>query len=243
MPGGIRPPKEDLIKVLPLKTEQKVLRVTIGLTLLATLILVIALATDYWLILTVIGKPHKMANGNLLVGSHSGLWRACLDIEEAETKAAITNCTNLFDLMEDADKAKKQKETITGGPGVVLAYAKSYIAMSFIALVFLVLALLFAFWAQQNQRYVIKRITAVLLIITAICVFVSIQVLENSTESKEQYTGKIERLAPHNITHRYGFSYVLAWIPVVFFAVAALVFLLTSKKRVGNEVDGEVIVM
>ena len=41
----------------------------------------------------------------------------------------------------------------------------------------------------------------------------------------------------------YGFSYVLAWIPVVVFAAAALVFLLTSKKRVGQEIDGDVIVM
>ena len=49
---GLRPPKEDLIKQLPLETERKVLRITIGFTLLASLILIIAIATDYWLILT-----------------------------------------------------------------------------------------------------------------------------------------------------------------------------------------------
>lgn len=240
---GLRPPKEDLIKQLPLKTEQKVLRVTIGFTLLASLILIVAIATDYWLILTVIGKPHTMKTGNLLLGSHSGLWRSCLDIQEIDSTDTITNCTNLFDLIEDAEKAKKQKETITGGPGLLLAYAKSYVGVAFVSLLFLVLAHIFAIWAQKNQRYVIKRIAAVLLAITAVCVLVSIQVLENSTESKEQYTEKIERLESRSLAHSYGFSYVLAWIPVVVFAAAALVFLLTSKKRVGQEIDGDVIVM
>jgi len=245
---GLRPPKEDIIPQLPLETERKVLRITIGVTLLATLILIIALATDYWLILTVLGKPHTMQSGNLLLGSHSGLWRSCLDIqivdedENGQEGEIISNCTNLFDLIEDAEKAKKQKNTISGGPGVLLAYAKSYIAFSFVSLVFLLLAHVFAVWAQQNQRYVIKRITAVLMAITAICVLIAIQVLENSTESKEQYTEKIERLEKQMLSHSFGFSYVLAWIPVVVFAGAALVFLITSKKRVGHDLDADVVI-
>ena len=56
---GVRPPKEDIIKQLPIETERKVLRVTIGFTLLATLILIIALATDYWLILTGLFNTHR----------------------------------------------------------------------------------------------------------------------------------------------------------------------------------------
>jgi len=238
---GLRPPKEDLIKQLPLETERKVLRITIAFTLLASLILIIALATDYWLILTVHGKPHTMKTGNELLGSHSGLWRSCLDIKVADSEETITNCTNLFDLIEDAEKAKKQKNTISGGPGVLLAYAKSYIAFAFVSLIFLVLAHVFAVWAQKNQRYTIKRITAVLMAITAICVLVSIQVLENSTETKAQYTEKIEHLESHGVTRSFGFSYGLAWVPVVVFAAGALVFLLTSKKRMGHDIDAGVI--
>jgi len=244
---GVRPPKEDIIKQLPIETERKVLRVTIGFNLLATLILIIALATDYWLILTVIGKTHTMKTGNELLGSHSGLWRTCLDIEvvrgsEEESGEIISNCTNLFDLMEDAEKAKKQKNTISGGPGVLLDYAKSYVAFSFVALFFVILAHAFAFWAQANQRYVIKRVTAVLFAITAICVLVSIQVLENSTQSKENYTKNIERLDKDMLEHSFGFSYVLAWIPVAVFAGAALVFLFTSKKRMGHDIDANIVI-
>ena len=60
-----------------------------------------------------VGKTHTMKTGNELLGSHSGLWRTCLDIEvvrgsEEESGEIISNCTNLFDLMEDAEKAKKQ---------------------------------------------------------------------------------------------------------------------------------------
>jgi len=230
---------------LPIETERKVLTVTIGFTLLASLILIVAISTDYWLILSVIGKPHTMKTGNLLLGSHSGLWRSCLDIQvvdpesDSDSAPTITNCTNLFDLIENAEKAKKQRETISGGPHLVLDYAKSYVATAFVSLVFLVLSHVFAFWARQNQRYVIKRITAALLVITAVCVFISIQVLENSTESKEQYTSKIEKLEGHALDHSYGFSYVLAWIPVVIFALGGLVFLVTSKKRVGQDIDAD----
>ena len=49
---GLRPPKEDLIPQLPIETEQKVLKATVALTILGTLFLIIALATDYWLILS-----------------------------------------------------------------------------------------------------------------------------------------------------------------------------------------------
>jgi len=238
---GLRPPKEDLIKLLPIETERKVLRATIVLTLIATLILVVAFATDYWLILTVIGKPHTMASGNLLLGSHSGLWRTCLDIKNNDTGELFSNCTNLFDLIEDAEKASVQKETISGGPQILLAYAKSYIAFAFCSILFLVLSLLFASWAQQNQRYVIKRIAAVMFAITAICILISIQVIENSTESKEQYTEKIERLEHHSLAHSFGYSWVLAWVPFAVFILAALVFALTSKKRVGEAIDSDII--
>lgn len=242
---GLRPPKEDLIKQLPLETERKVLRITIGFTLLASLILIIAIATDYWLILTVLGKPHTMQSGNKLLGSHSGLWRSCLDIkvvdESGDGSEIISNCTNLFDLIEDAEKAKKQKNTISGGPGVLLAYAKSYVAFAFVSLFFLLLAHIFAIWAQANMRYVIKRTTACLMAITSICVLVAIQVLENSTETKEQYTKKIEHLDKQMLSRSYGFSYVMAWIPVVVFLGGALVFLITSKKRMGHDIDADIV--
>lgn len=241
---GLRPPKEEILPQLTLETERKVLRVTIGFTVLATLFLIIALATDNWLILTVLDHPHTMKSGNQLLGSHSGLWRSCLDIQlvtDGQKGEIVANCSNLFDLIEDAEKAKTQRTTLSGGPGVLLAYAKSYVAFAFISLVFVVLAHLFAIWAQANQRYVIKRITAVLLAIAAICVLISIQVLENSTETKEQYTEKIEHLENHGLSHSYGFSYGLAWIPVVVFFAGGLVFLLTSKKRQGHDIDGDVI--
>jgi len=243
---GLRPPKEDLIPQLPIETEQKVLKATVVLTILGTLFLIIALATDYWLILSVIGEPHVMKTGNLLLGSHSGLWRSCLDIQYANSTDTFSNCTNLFDLMEDAEKAKKQHSTIAGGPGVLLAYAKSYVAFAFVSLVFVVLALLFSGWATKNQRYVIKRIAAVMWAITAICVLISIQVLENSTETKESYTEKIEHLEAHSLNHRlfqpsFGFSWALAWVPFAVYCLATLVFLLTSKKRMGTDIDGDVI--
>jgi len=240
MPGGMRPPKEDILPTISLEAERKVLLGTLGMTLIASLILIIALATDSWLILTVTGKPHTMKTGNLLVGSHSGLWRNCLEIKVVGTEETFNNCTNVFDLIDDEDKATRQKNTIAGGPGLQLAYAKSYVAFAIVSLMFVVLSHLFGFWAAKNQRYVIKRVTAALMAITAACVLVCIQVLENSTESKEQYTAKIERLEAHSLSHSFGFSYVLAWIPVAVFAVAAVVFLLTSKKRVGTDIDADV---
>jgi len=177
----------------------------------------------------------------LLLGSHSGLWRSCLEIRVPDSEETFNNCTNIFDLMEDADKAKKQKNTISGGPHLLLAYAKSYVAFAIVALFFIALSHTFGFWAAKNQRYVIKRVAAALMAITAACVLVAIQVLENSTESKEQYTEKIEHLEARSLSHSFGFSYVLAWIPVAVFAVAALVFLVTSKKRVGTDLDADVI--
>jgi len=236
---GLRPPKEDIIKVLPLETEKKVLRATIIGTLLATLLIVISYATDYWLVLNVL-KSHQMKSGNILLGSHSGLWRTCLDIKVNDTNDVISNCSNLFDLIEDVKKAKTQQNTIAGGPGVLLAYAKSYIAFAFISLIFVLLGHVFAVWAQSSQRYTVKRIAAVLFGLTAICILVAIQVLENSTESEEEYTEKIGQLTESDLEPSYGFSYVLAWISFAMFLIAALVFLITSKKRIGSSVDSDV---
>jgi len=228
---GLRPPKEDLIPVLPLETEKKILKVTIVVTALASLLTVIAVATDYWLILTVIGAPHEGPGGRLITGSHSGLWRTCLDIIDKNSKEPLYNCTSLFDLMGDADFAKKQENTVSGGPAMQLDYAKTSMAFALVTLVFMALTHVFAVCAVRANQYMWKRITAVLDFITAVCVLICIQIVENSAESKEDYAKKVQGLVVDKLDSSFGFCYVVMWIVFVCYVLAGIAFLLLSKKR------------
>jgi len=232
---GLRPPKEDLIPQLPIETEQKVLKATVALTILGTLFLIIALATDYWLILSVIGEPHVMKTGNLLLGSHSGLWRSCLDIQYANSTDTFSNCTNLFDLMEDAEKAKKQANTVEGGPSWNLELAKSSVVFALISLVLIVLVHVFAYFGVREGRFTWKRLTGILSLMTAVCVLVLIQITSNSAETKEEYAEKVQGLEDEMIQASFGSSWIISWIVLIFYSIAGVTFLLCSKKRLQLE--------
>ena len=73
----------------PLSTEQKVLYGLTGLTVVGILLLMVSLATDYWVILEIPSGSYRNSTQSYVIRHHSGLWRICRNEIDNRTRIII----------------------------------------------------------------------------------------------------------------------------------------------------------
>ena len=75
--------RQDTYKMEKIKKEQdqikrqRIMYVTTAFTVLGILILLVAISTDYWVILKIPGGIYRNSTQGFVFQHHSGLWRIC----------------------------------------------------------------------------------------------------------------------------------------------------------------------
>lgn len=196
--------------------EKRLLVGFTALTLLGYLFEIIAVSTDHWLLLT-------MNDG--MIRLYSGFWRTCnvTMTRSGDSTSEEEHCEyhNFFPtkheiIINDAVDAQ------------MLDYMRTGCAFSIITLILMLIGHIFAIYTIKRPRYIIKRLTALLHLMTAVSVVVLNEVFVRTVEYAEQ---NLPERHPDHADHFYGYSFILSWIVFVFYIAAFLVFLFLSHKR------------
>ncbi|OQV13879.1 hypothetical protein BV898_11877 [Hypsibius exemplaris] len=214
-----------------LSFERKSLLAATSATVIGLILMLVAVSTDYWLVITNPGcaVPH----------SHSGIFRICLNIDSRngtqnirkETSAERSICSTypllcqrhvLFPSDHEASNLKHEFDRNS------LNYTRSEVAFSTMGIILMVLGQGFAFFSFKERRYMFKRITAVLHFLSASCVLTCIEVLVSSVTYEQAH---LPFRHPALTVHHFGFSFVLACVTCAAFFVAGIIFLVFSRKK------------
>ncbi|KAL3876872.1 hypothetical protein ACJMK2_034654 [Sinanodonta woodiana] len=205
--------------------EKKMLLGCTGVTLFGCLLEIIAVSTDSWLHFHLVEGLYQNKTHTFLLRVQSGLWRVCRTTTPNKSDSSLekTDCEvhNFFPTRQEI----MYDESIDNQ---ILDYMRTGCAFSIIGLFLMALVHLFAFYTIRRPRYIVKRLTALLHIMTAACVIVTNEVFIRTTEyATDNLPGRI----PKSAVHWYGYSFVISWIVFVFYVAAGLFFLFLSHKR------------
>ncbi|CAI9739418.1 epithelial membrane 2-like [Octopus vulgaris] len=131
------------------------------------------------------------------------------------------------------------KEELIDNPEIdvqLIDYMRTQSAFSIISIFLMFLAHVFAFYSFKRPRYIIKRLTALLHMMTAACLLVLNEVYIKSVDHGIDH---IPARHPKIATYRYGFSFILSWISFVIYFLAGCVFLFASHKQKTEMADEE----
>lgn len=205
--------------------EKRLLLGFTALTLLGYLMEIIAVSTDSWLLFYIEGGLFQEGTEKYLQRVYSGLWRICKVERTAQDDASteVERC-------EYHDFFPSTKEIILdeATDRQILDYMRTGCAFSIITIILMFLVHLFAVYTIRRPRYTIKRLTALLYIMTAACIVVMNEVFIRTTEYGEQH---LPARFPQGAEYEYGYSFVLSWIVFVFYIGAGIAFLFVSHKR------------
>ncbi|OWF56523.1 epithelial membrane protein 1-like [Mizuhopecten yessoensis] len=214
----------------PYMWEKRLLYSSTGGTLFGVLLHIIAVSTTHWLTFEIPGGLYVNATGRVISEVQSGLWRSCkteFTITRDSSNQIVRNtyetCVrhNLFPTNTELHRDKSTDFQY-------LDYMRTGSAFGIIALLVMVLGHIFAIYTLRRPRYILKRLTALMHLMTAACVLVENEVFIRRVEYADTHLP--ERI-PNKANHAYGYSFVLSWMCFVFFVIAGIVFLLTSHKR------------
>lgn len=205
--------------------ERRLLVGFTALTLIGYLMEIIAVSTDSWLLFYIEGGSLQEGTGRYLQRVYSGLWRIC-KVERTvqdDPSTEDTRCEyhNFFPTTKEIiyDEAIDRQ---------ILDYMRTGCAFSIITIILMFLVHLFAVYTIRRPRYTIKRLTALLHIMTAACIVVMNEVFIRTTEYAEE---NLPARFPKGANYQYGYSFVLSWIVFVFYIGAGVAFLVVSHKR------------
>jgi len=204
--------------------KRLVLGVT-AMTVLGFLLEIIAVSTDSWLLFYIENGLYQNGTNRFLHRVYSGLWRIC----KVEWKVKDDPSTEA-ERCEFHDFFPTQREIIydESMDRQILDYMRTGCAFSIITIMLMALVHVFAIYTVRRPRYTIKRLTALLHLMTAACIVVMNEVFIRTTEYADQ---NLPKRIPEKAVHEYGYSFVLSWIVFVFYILAGLVFLFVSQKK------------
>ncbi|XP_067672659.1 voltage-dependent calcium channel gamma-1 subunit-like isoform X2 [Haliotis asinina] len=215
--------------------ERRALIVATVCTVVGFLFQIVAICTNNWLVISIPGGVYRNASRRYLVQAFSGLWRICrvevsrlvAEGKTVETRHDECESHNLFPTEEEI----RQNKAIDSH---YLDYTRTAIAFTIIALLLMVIGHMFAVYTLRRPRYIIKRLTALLHLMTAACILVLNEVFSRSVEHGLE---NLPEKYPQGVESSYGFSYVFSWLVFVVFVAAGLLFLFLSHKRKADMAD------
>lgn len=205
--------------------ERRLLMGFTALTLIGYLMEIIAVSTDSWLLFYIEGGTFEEDKKRYIERVYSGLWRICKVWRTVHDDPATEDSSCEYHNFYPTTKEIIYDETVDRQ---VLDYMRTGCAFSIITIILMFLVHLFAVYTIRRPRYTIKRLTALLHIMTAACIVVMNEVFIRTTEYAEE---NLPARFPKGAKYQYGYSFVLSWIVFVFFIGAGVAFLIVSHKR------------
>ncbi|XP_074648908.1 transmembrane protein 114-like [Tubulanus polymorphus] len=215
--------------------EKRLLKGFMVATVVAFFVMIISVATDYWLILDLKTGFYRNASDSFLLKSYSGLWRIC--------RIEVTNHSRGFRKHERCSPLKfyPSYKEVENNPEIdygILNYSRTVTAFAIMSLVLMIMGCGFALYTFWEPRYMFKRLAAFLHIMSAVCVLVCIEVLMTSMEYTAEH---LPARFPKTAYLHYGFSFGFAWIVFLVYLSAGAVFLFASRKRKGENAPSETV--
>lgn len=216
-----------------LNRKEKVLTGGIVLTGIGVFLMLVSISTDYWVEIIIPQGQYRNSSGGYVLKHHSGLWRICRTELDNRTLPAIKRdyCTRvkLFASQEEDLKDPEIDQFIQH-------YSRSETAFAVISVALMALGIIFSVYAVKEPRYMFKRLAGTLHIMTAICILVCAEVLINSVNYESE---NLPARHPEGAYIRYGASFVLVWIVLVIFVVAAIINFYYGRKRKGDRAESD----
>lgn len=107
-----------------------------------------------------------------------------------------------------------------------LDYVRSSVGMAVVTAILIFIGHMFAVYSLKVRRYMLKRVTAVLHLFSAACIFAQIEVVIHRIKQLDT----ADRWPPEGTVANYSYSFVMACMALSFFLVAAITFLVLSRK-------------
>ncbi|XP_015909636.1 voltage-dependent calcium channel gamma-1 subunit [Parasteatoda tepidariorum] len=215
--------------------EQRLLMAATIAVLVAAIVWIISITTDYWFhVLPEKGSPIYINKTNTyFVRSYSGLWKICKFTHPNGTLSGepVKNCHNhrLFPSDEFIQKNPEVDRTI-------LDYTRTETAFSIISLCLMLMGFGFSIYTFRHPRYMFKRLAGGVHLISAAATLIVVEVVINSVAYEERF---LSDRHPKGAVWSYGYSFVLAWITFVILVISGLTFLICSRKRKGIPGTGD----
>ncbi|KAL5017936.1 hypothetical protein ScPMuIL_003658 [Solemya velum] len=209
------------------RMEKRILLATTVCTLIAYVLQIIAVCTNEWLISDIPGGLFRNVTGDYLIQIYGGLWRKCfvtMHNKPGSSSDSEDTACSAHQFFPSDDEVLLDK-TIDHQ---ILDYIRTGSAFGIISLVLMLIGHVFAVYTLKRPRYIIKRLTALLHIMTAVCVLVLNEVFIRTTEYS---TSKLPGSRVKNAKLSYGYSFALSWLVFVVYVLAGIVFLLMSHKK------------
>ncbi|XP_064626605.1 transmembrane protein 114-like [Lineus longissimus] len=206
--------------------EKRVLSGAAGASGFAFLLMLISVATDYWMVLKVPSGFYRNVTKQYLIGANSGLWRLCrTEVKNlTESGGKILRYCESLDMFPTNHNLSNHPEVDSG----YLDYRRTCSAFAIIGLVLMVMGIFFAFYSMREVRYMFKRLTSFIFFMSALCVLVCIEVLMSSMTYA---AAKLPSRIPKGSNLTYGFSFVFAWLAFIAYLAAGVVFLAYGRKK------------
>ncbi|EEB14785.1 conserved hypothetical protein [Pediculus humanus corporis] len=122
----------------------------------------------------------------------------------------------------------------------IVNYNKTEAVFSIIALALMIIGFIFSCYTFNNTRYMFKRTAGGIHFLSTGSTLTVIEVVINSIEYEKKH---LPFTYPPGATHKYGYSFVLAWLVFICNLLSGCAFILFSKKRKGQKAPNEEIAM
>lgn len=216
--------------------ERRILLASIAIGVVATLLFLVAYSSEFWVhvSLTKLQEKNEPGRGEFLkAGHYHGLWRFCRQEYWYRNKTASNEtyyhlyCRRMYFEVPDSVKPEAMALELK-----MSHFRKSTAVIGSIALVLAVIAHSFAWYSLGQLRYMFKRLSGCLELITAACTWITLEVFRQSIKFEKQNM-------EHNVSQfskvEHGWSYNLIWVSLVLYIFPGIVLLVLSRKRKGRK--------
>lgn len=208
---------------------KRLLYISFGCSVFSAVMWLIVISINYWVYWTfpvgenvyTSSRPSTLCTKFIVEKQYAGMWKLCRKETCNETMETDEYCTpiNFFPPEEEL----KQDQEIT-----ILNYRRAVVAMALIGVCVTIISSSFTWYAITHPRYTVKRLAGCLLLGSAGCILVAIQLFQNVVHYEKEHPS--ERYLPKSL-HRFGFCYAVSWICFVLFLAAGIVLLVNSRKK------------
>lgn len=217
------------------QTEHYTILATTVCTVVSYLLQIVAMCTDYWFILLIPRGYYRNSSGLYMIKATLGLWRVCR-VEVSNVSDVNSPIKNEYCEPHNMFPSKEQLQNNPEIDAQLIDYMRIETAFSVISIFLMFLVHIFAFYSFKRPRYVIKRLTALLYMMTAACLLVLNEVY---IKSVDHGIAHIPARHPKTADYNYGFSFILSWISFVIYFLAGCIFLFISHKRKSDMADDD----
>ncbi|XP_046654482.1 uncharacterized protein LOC124348344 [Daphnia pulicaria] len=207
-----------------LMRERRILIFITFLCFLASILWIVSLSTDFWIIVDSVPKNNTNSTG--VLKSHLGVWRGCITNRQQrfnESAAATDGCS--YHNLEQDDHELRAKPSVAR---TIIDYRRTIVALAGLSLLCHIMSISFSMYTFRNPRYTFKRLAGCMHLITAATTFVLIEVVSNGADFSRAH---LLSIFPEASVWYHGFSFYLAWYVCFQYGVAGLTFLICSRKR------------